>query len=226
MKLVDDVPVEIPLDDLGLHQPDAQDARLLPAGDGVHHHHAPRRRRLYGVDASEIEPDPAFVGPAGWRARNGEVDASPRPPRRPKRPRARRRLPKGADGFTPVDARQPRASEALATKIDRSLYETVTSLERLDAWIADAFAAGVVAHRHGDDVARSDDLRSRRRVARSRAGPRLLHSARPSRRAATAISSAAPSSPPAQIPLEEAIERLKPLLEDARRAEDRAEYEI
>ncbi len=28
---------------------------------------------ICGVDVSAIEPDPRFVGPAGWQGRNGEA---------------------------------------------------------------------------------------------------------------------------------------------------------
>ena len=107
-----------------------------------------------------------------------------------------------------------RAKQALATPIDRSKYETIQSLERLDQWIADAFAAGVVAL---DTETTSLDAMSCDLVGVSLA-------LEPDRACYIPLGHLAPGAQdlfggaglaPGQIPLAAAIERLKPLLEDA-----------
>lgn len=142
VELVRNAPVETKLADLGLHQPDAK--KLVSFLQAMEFTTITRRvGELYGVDVHEVEPDPDFVGSAGWRARNGEVDhAAPAAATKAPAPTAQ---PTGTDGFAPSTLAAARKAQALAAKIDRSTYETVMSVERLDQWIADAFAAGVVA---------------------------------------------------------------------------------
>jgi DNA polymerase-1 len=137
VELVRDVKIEIPLEDLGVHDPDPQ--KLVAFLLAMEFTTITRRvAELYGVDPSKIDPDPSFVGPSGWRGRNGEpAPAATAPP-------APASTPEISD-LTPQSLAAERAKLALATPIDRSRYETVRSLERLDAWIADALAAGVVA---------------------------------------------------------------------------------
>ena len=107
-----------------------------------------------------------------------------------------------------------RAKQALATPVDRSKYETIQSLERLDQWIADAFAAGVVAL---DTETTSLDAMSCDLVGVSLA-------LEPDRACYIPLGHLAPGAQdlfggaglaPGQIPLAAAMERLKPLLEDA-----------
>lgn len=142
VELVRDVEVETALDDLGLHQPDAQ--KLVAFLQAMEFTTITRRvAELYGVEAQEIQPDPDFVGPAGWRGRNGEVDhtAAPAPPT----PAGERAAPAGQAESAPAALAAKRKAEALGATIDRSTYETVLSIERLERWIADACAEGVVA---------------------------------------------------------------------------------
>lgn len=51
----------------------------------------------------------------------------------------------GEPGFTPLALAAARQAEATATPVDRSRYETVTTLARLEDWIARAREVGVVA---------------------------------------------------------------------------------
>ncbi|MGJ0506381.1 MAG: DNA polymerase I [Methylocystis sp.] len=142
VELVRDAPVETSLDDLGLHDPDAK--KLVAFLHAMEFTTITRRvGELYGVDASEVEPDPDFVGAAGWRGRNGEAsEARPAPAPTAPAPTA---PTAAAEGFAPSTLAAARKALALSSTIDRAAYETVTSAERLDQWIADAFAAGVVA---------------------------------------------------------------------------------
>ncbi|MBG0810313.1 DNA polymerase I [Methylosinus sp. H3A] len=211
VKLVDDAPLEIPLDDLGLHQPDGK--TLVSFFQAMEFTQLTRRAaETYGVEAGEIEPDPAFVGPAGWRGRNGEVvEASAEPAPTPTAPPAPAAPAGDKGGFTPQALAEARREQGVATKIDRSLYETVTTLERLDAWIAEAFAAGVVAM---DTETTSLDPMSCDLVGASLATA-------PGRACYIPLQHVSPNGAdllggepaPAQIPLADAIARLKPLLE-------------
>jgi len=213
VELVRDVPTEAPLDDLGLHEPDAK--RLLSFLQAMEFSTITRRvAETYGVDLHEVEPDANFVGPAGWRARNGDIAG--RGDERPAAPEMGETAPKPSapkDALTPAALAQARAREAQATTIDRSGYETVLSPERLDFWIAEATAAGVVAV---DTETTSLDPMSCELVGASLA-------VAPGRACYIPLQHCAPGEGDlfggtalvaGQIPLAAAIERLKPLLED------------
>ena len=149
--LVDDVVLEEPLDELALNPPDAK--TLVAFFKAMEFPTIIRRvAEIYGVDAGAIEPDPDFVGPGAWRGRNGEAKApAPALPPRPE-PAAELSPPgKPAGPTTPGAALHPKAlaearlAEARETKIDRSAYATVRTLDDLRGWIAAAFEAGAVA---------------------------------------------------------------------------------
>jgi DNA polymerase-1 len=170
-----------------------------------------RAAETYGVEAHEIEPDPAFVGPAGWRARNGEVAEAPALPA-PSEPATASPKPGDKDLLTPAALAEARREQGVATSIDRALYETVTTLERLEAWITEAFAAGIVAM---DTETTSLDPMSCNLVGVSLATAPGRACYIPLRHVAPAapdlLGGAEP--PPAQLPFDEALARLKPLLE-------------
>ena len=58
---------------------------------------------------------------------------------------ARAAVPQGRSSSTPASLAASRRTEAEATKIDPSAYETLTSLEQLDRWIVAAREAGFLA---------------------------------------------------------------------------------
>src|SRR5579863_1231169 len=66
------VPLAVPLDDLGLAAPEGKTlVGFLKAMEFTTI--TKRAAEIYGVAAEHIEADPAFVGPAGWRGRDGEI---------------------------------------------------------------------------------------------------------------------------------------------------------
>ncbi len=152
VKLVDDVPLLTPIDDLGLHQPDGKTlVAFLKAMEFTTI--TKRAADTFEVDANEIEPDPRLVGPGGWRGRNGEqredaenasasaqAAANAAAPEAAGKPAARATT----GTMTPASLATQRASQALEQKIDRSAYRTVTTLDDLDAWIAEGFASGII----------------------------------------------------------------------------------
>ena len=101
-------------------------------------------------------------------------------------------------------------------KIDRSKYETVTDLARLEAWVAEAREAGGLAFDTETTQPRSHAGRVRRLLNRggARARPATCRSGIAS--AAAASTSARATSQ--QVPIGEALAVLKPLLEDAVRS--------
>ncbi len=68
----------------------------------------------------------------------------PAPAPRPEPPAEEKAKP-APDAFTPHALAAARAKEAKSTKVDRSKYETVRDLKRLEAWVAKARDAGLVA---------------------------------------------------------------------------------
>jgi DNA polymerase I len=139
--LVQDVALEIPLDDLTLVAPEAK--RLVAFLKALEFTTITRRvAEIYGVEAGEIEADPAFVGPAGWRGRNGEAVE----PRAPAPSNDKVEAPAAAlDALNPGNFAAQRLAEAREAKIDRAAYVTVTTSEELQRWIDEAFEAGIVA---------------------------------------------------------------------------------
>ena len=139
--LVRDVELETPLDELGL--PELEGEKLVAFLKALEFTTLTRRiAEIYGVDPAEVEPDPAFVGPAGWRSRNGETMAAPVEVAAPVEAAP---APKVSGEATPQSLAAARAAAARAQGFDVSKYASVRTLADLDGWIARAFEAGVVA---------------------------------------------------------------------------------
>ncbi len=147
------VPLDVPLADLAVHDPDAQAPHRLPQGDGVFLADPPRRRILRrrcrrdragcGTPGrrSGARPDSRRGGDGGAAApRQGELALGTIAPPAAKKPAA---APGG--GATPQALAESRIAAAKATPFDRSRYETVRTVDELRAWVARAIDAGVVA---------------------------------------------------------------------------------
>jgi DNA polymerase-1 len=137
--LVRDVELETPLDSLGL--PNLEGEKLIGFLKAMEFTTITRRvGEICGVDANAVEPDPAFVGAAGWRARNGEAMAPPVAAEPAPKPKAA-----AESEPSPKHLAAARAAEARAHGFDVSKYACVRTLPELDDWIARAMDAGVVA---------------------------------------------------------------------------------
>ena len=138
VRLVDDVKVKTPLDDLRLRQPDGK--ALVAFLKAMEFTTITRRvGEIFDVDVSAVEPDPAFAGANGWRGRDGEV-APPEAGAAGKAP-----APHGeAAALSPAALANARAANARATPVERERYACVSSLEELKRWVAEAFDAGFV----------------------------------------------------------------------------------
>ncbi|HEY2754968.1 MAG TPA: DNA polymerase I [Pseudolabrys sp.] len=156
------VPLEVPVDDLAVHDPDYK--HLIAFLKAMEFSTITRRiAEKTGIDASAIEADGKLA--SGSPA---STDSSPPPLRgrsagetgreggtaqldlgTPRFPALPRKEGGSADAvpssFTPIALATARAEKARTAKIDRTKYETVRSIERLTQWIARAHDAGVVA---------------------------------------------------------------------------------
>ncbi|WP_018408905.1 DNA polymerase I [Methylocystis rosea] len=208
-ELVRDVPLDTPLEDLGLHQPDA--TKLIAFLQAMEFTTITRRvAEMYGVHAQDIEPDPGFFGAAGWRGRNGELSEVAPPaseaPNRAEKPTS--------DALTPANLVAARLAEAKSVKIDRSSYETVLSAERLDDWITEAAGAGLVAI--NVETTLPDPMRCELiGVSLATAPGRACYIPLQHRSGDAADLFSGADLVEGQIPLDVALARLKPLFEDA-----------
>ncbi len=124
--------------------------------------------RAFGVEAAEIEPDPAFVGTAA-----GATAAAQRRTAAPTRDEpfdgpaknARYGVVEGGDRHR--SGRSPRraAPPPTGARFDHSRYRTITTLDALDAVIAAATAAGLVALDTETTSLDPADARPRRHLA-------------------------------------------------------------
>ncbi|CAH1662720.1 DNA polymerase I [Chelatococcus asaccharovorans] len=223
VSLVNDVAVETPLTDLGLVEPDA--APLVAFLKSLEFTTITKRvSELYGVDAAEIEPDPrlavgtgaiwsgaaATAGDPGTAAASADMTSATEAASAPASAGAARGQAENGLG-TPADLAAKRAGEALATPVNRDAYEMVTTLERLDQWVAMARDAGRVAldtETTSLDAMQADLVGISLAVAPGQACyiP-LQHKAE----GGDGLFGGGPL--PGQIPVSEAIARLKPVLE-------------
>jgi DNA polymerase-1 len=164
--LDDKVDLEVPLDELAVHEPDAR--KLIAFLKAMEFSTLTRRVAEYAqVDPSDIdaatdlkspfasrgmppdspstaslggEPDDAAKGTNLFSSRVGELPLGDQ-----KRPQAPAKADRGAIALTPQALAAARAEAARHTKIDRGKYQTIRTLADLDAWIARAYDAGHVA---------------------------------------------------------------------------------
>ena len=153
--LDDRVPLDVPVENLAVHEPDykALIAFLKAMGFKTL---LQRVAEKSGIDASQIEADAKLSSPV---PQSQTVMAGLDPAihdEAPSTPDGRMdpRVKPGGDGqssgrgkkeLTPIALATARSEAARTAKIDRSKYETVRTLSRLKEWIARAHEAGVVA---------------------------------------------------------------------------------
>jgi DNA polymerase-1 len=147
------VALDVPLADLAVHEPDY---KLLIAFLKAMEFGTLTRRvaEFSGIEAAQIEADGQLSSGSAARARSagggatGDLFPAPRLPLGDDPARPSKERP-GADAaeiqLTPQALATARAEAARNAKVDRSRYEIVRSLDRLNAWIARARDIGVVA---------------------------------------------------------------------------------
>ncbi len=154
--LDDHVKLAVPIGDLAVHEPDYK--RLIAFLKAMEFNALTRRvAEFSGVDAAAIEPDANFLSggsaatssapgrPAEGAAaqRNGAAQAKEKA--HPSAGGPQQPVPRSDGALTPQMLAKARAEAAHKQKFDHARYETVRSLDRLDAWIARAQALGVAA---------------------------------------------------------------------------------
>src|SRR5437868_3475437 len=164
--LDDKVELEVPLAELAVHEPDA--GKLIAFLKAMEFSTLTRRVGEYAqIDPADIEPDPGFKSgasvfappPSGGRpdgeAAGGESSpfdnqSSSAAPTLPLKggasaPRVAQGRKPDTQPLTPISLAAARAEAARNTRIDRSKYQTVRSLQELNAWLARVHDLGHVA---------------------------------------------------------------------------------
>ena len=160
--LDDQVKLDVPIGDLAVHEPDYK--RLIAFLKAMEFNSLMRRVAEYsGAEAGEIEAEARFAGhiPSAPSSSAAEVasqtaalgqgtSAAPQLPLgRPAQPGdlARKRGNDGPANFAaaPQALAAARMEAARTAKFDRTKYETVRTVERLNAWIERARESGLVA---------------------------------------------------------------------------------
>jgi DNA polymerase I len=145
--LDDHVALETPLSDIVVRDPDP--TRLIAFLKAMEFNTLTRRvAEATGVDPAKIEPDTRQAASGAGRPAASPQAASTTTPatRVTAAPSAKARGAAAHDGdMTPQALATARAEAARAAKIDRSRYETVRTLDRLQAWIGRAREVGAIA---------------------------------------------------------------------------------
>ena len=136
--LDDKVPLEVPVEDLGVREPDYKTLIAFLKSMGFKTL-TQRVADKIGIDASQVE--------AGAQRSPDTTAAAKAAPALPLsgggKPAEETKKPNGA--LTPIALATARSEIARTAKIDRSKYETVRTLARLKEWVARAHEMGVVA---------------------------------------------------------------------------------
>ncbi|MBV9217972.1 MAG: DNA polymerase I, partial [Methylobacteriaceae bacterium] len=162
----------------------------------------------------------ALVGPGAWRGRDGEVierpagsqTPAPAAPAQSPTTAGRANIARSDQEFAPRTLAAARAEEAVAP-VDRSAYEAITSLDRLERWIAEARETPVIAV---DTEATSLDPMQADLIGISLclAPGRACYIPLGHREPGTGDLFASANLLAGQLALREVLDRLKPLLED------------
>ncbi|GAB6844123.1 DNA polymerase-1 [Methylorubrum rhodinum] len=247
--LEESVPVPVPLDELGVPEPDPQ--KLVGFLKAMEFNTLTRRiAQMLHVDPEAVKPDPALLPgaqPHAYTNAAGGSDAVPffgdAVPVDPETAAA----PERTDGAAPPEAgeadpfadlnlpdaapkkrgpSEPTPSTLVAARaaesvkpFDTAAYETVTTVAQLEAWIAEAYEAGVIAvdtETDALDAAKAGLVGVSLATAPGRACYIPLAHVAPDQKGGDLFGDgAAEAKAPEQIKLDTALKLLKPLLEDA-----------
>ncbi len=131
------VPLDVVVDDLAVHEPDYK--HLIAFLKAMEFNTITRRvAEKSGIDAGAIEADASLT--AGHPP---SPDTPPTPSAEAPVSSEKKEAPSGA--LTPIALATARSEGARSAKIDRSKYECVRTLDDLKKWIARAHESGVVA---------------------------------------------------------------------------------
>jgi DNA polymerase-1 len=234
VQLDDKVPVDVPLDELAVHEPDARKliaflkamefttltrrvaeySQIDPAGvsaDATLSSSSPQSPAAHAPSPSPL----AGEGRGGGAAGMGDLFGAPLSPQKVEgsAPQyAPSRAPHNGEVFTPQQLAAARAEAARQTPVNRDSYLTVRSRAELDGWIARGFAAGQLAIEA--KASSIDPLQAELCGLALALGPNeacyipLGH-----RQAGDGDGLFAPQLAPEQVPVDEALTALQPLLQ-------------
>ena len=148
--LDDRVPLEIPVENLAVREPDYKSLITFLKAMGFKTL-TQRVAEKGGIDAGQIDAAPSPADPdratdplPASSSRTGGQGQLPlgTPPRK-----SAAGASSGSSPFTPISLAQRRLEALRAIKLDPANYDTITTLERLQRWIARAYDTGVLALR-------------------------------------------------------------------------------
>ncbi|HJE25551.1 MAG TPA: DNA polymerase I [Methylorubrum populi] len=250
--LEENVPVPVPLDDLGVPKPDPQ--KLVGFLKAMEFNTLTRRiAQMLHVDPEAVKPDPALLPGAQPHAYTNaaggsdavpffgdDVPVDPETAAAPERkdgaappeggevdPFADLDLPdqapkkRGPGEPTPSTLVAARAAEAVKP-FDTGAYETISTVAQLEAWITEAYEAGVIAvdtETDALDAAKAGLVGVSLATAPGRAAYIPLAHVKPEGKGGDLFGDGGgegteAEGPPQQIDLDTALRLLKPLLED------------
>jgi DNA polymerase I len=149
--LDDSVKLDVPLDELAVHEPDAR--KLISFLKAMEFSTLTRRVAEYSqIDSSDVEADAGNKSGASSAApakatsheASGDLFASPAAPATPK-PGADKQEKAASLKGTPVSLAAARAEAARKLPVDRNKYQTIRTADELKAWIARVHEVGHVA---------------------------------------------------------------------------------
>ncbi len=216
VRLEDHVPLNTPIEEIGVHDPDPR--RLVAFLKAMEFNQITRRvAEAYDVDATVVDADPELAAPGAGTGFRTEADIgkpAPSPDGEAAQPRTAGGTPPHDDGAgAPASAAERILARITAIPVDRSRYETVRTLDALDRWIAAAREEGVTAfdtETTSLDAMRAELVGVSFAVAPNRAC--YVPLGHVSEGGADLFGGGALVE--GQIPLRQALDRLKPLYED------------
>jgi DNA polymerase-1 len=149
--LDDKVKLDVPLDELAVHEPDAR--KLVSFLKAMEFSTLTRRVAEYSqIDPSDVEADAgnksgaASAAPANARSNDASSDlfASPAAPSTVKSGADKQDKAASLKG-TPISLAAARAEAARKLPVDRNTYQTIRTLDELKAWVARVHEVGHVA---------------------------------------------------------------------------------
>ncbi len=215
------VPLETPLAELAVHEPDYR--RLIGFLKAMEFSGLTRRvADASAIDPAKVDPDPRLRAESAMLPLEGQAGAAAAVPGGLGAPTrtpdfaGRAPSPKGGGkefAAIPQALAAARAEAARNTKVDRSQYQTVRSLDRLQSWIERATATGLAAIKV--ETTSFDPMQGELVGFALAVQPNeacyvpLAH-----RQAAGDGALFRPDPLPDQIPVDAALDALRPLLED------------
>ncbi|KRR29440.1 DNA polymerase I [Bradyrhizobium retamae] len=169
--LDDKVDLEVPLDDLAVHEPDAR--KLIAFLKAMEFSTLTRRVAEYSqIDPADIEPDAGnksgasvfAVPPSGKKPEGYEGATLDSPPAgkagpAPGKTGGDKQDKAASHKGTPISLAAVRAEAARKLPVDRTKYQTIRTFDELNAWVARAYDAGtfaIVTKASSDDPMQAD----------------------------------------------------------------------